>query len=228
MSYPTLYVQAGPNGSGKSTSYDLYLPKGTPFINTDTISAQIKKKYPYLSNTQEQANAEAAKLFYAHIKAKATYGFETNLNDVETWKFIEKHKVLGYEINMNFFTVDKLDTLNERIKLRVAAGGHFVRPDIVEERYLAAHNLLEHYINIPHTLNVIDSSSEKHNQILTLKKGVVVQKAETLPERFEVMLEKIEGKLKGHRSIGSTVEEVKLQYQKKKAPKKGKGLGSGI
>lgn len=84
---------------------------------------------------------------------------ETNLADDDTWKFLIKIQEKGYLVYIIFISTHKLELLHERIKARAEAGEHFVRPDIVEERYHSGIKLLKHYFNVPNNLKLFDNTS---------------------------------------------------------------------
>src|ERR1700761_501896 len=133
---PTLYVIAGPNGIGKTTSSFDFLPANIPVINSDEIAKEARAAGLITSNTQEYSNQEAARLVDEQINARNTFAIETNLADVETWKFLIKVQQLGYELHVKYYSTSQLKVLNDRIAIRVRLGDHFVRPDIVEQRYI--------------------------------------------------------------------------------------------
>jgi|HubBroStandDraft_1064217.scaffolds.fasta_scaffold210081_1 predicted ABC-type ATPase len=58
MTSPTLYIVAGPNGIGKTTAFFDVVPRDIPAINSDEISAEIRRRGDAPANTQELANAE--------------------------------------------------------------------------------------------------------------------------------------------------------------------------
>ena len=86
---PTLYVIAGPNGIGKTTSsYDV-IPRNTPIINSDEIAKEIRNTgIVPTGNTQEYSNSEAIRLVEEQRKSHNSFGIETNLADIDTWKFL--------------------------------------------------------------------------------------------------------------------------------------------
>ena len=127
---PMLYILAGPNGIGKTSSFYDFIPQNMIFINADDIAKQLREKSGDL-NIQEIANGEATKLMNNLIAKRANFGFETNLADTETWKFIENIQLIGYEIVVDFYSIDDVEICINRVFNRVKEGGHFVRPDIV-------------------------------------------------------------------------------------------------
>ena len=137
MECPILYVIAGPNGIGKTTSDFDFIPGTIPIINSDEIAAEAKRMGLISGNTQEYANGEALRLMNEYLDKRTSIGFETNLSDRETWKFLLKVQEIGYQLHIIYVSTSSLEALNARISNRVKEGGHYVRPDIVEERYMS-------------------------------------------------------------------------------------------
>ncbi len=77
---------------------------------------------------------------------------------METWKFLIKTRQLGYELHVKYYSTTQLKVLNERIAIRVRLGDHFVRPDIVEQRYISGLKLLDHYFDYPDVLELFDNT----------------------------------------------------------------------
>lgn len=137
MDTPVLYIIAGPNGIGKTTSAFDIIPQSIPIINSDEIAKQVKTAELVTVNTQEYSNREAQLLVKQHLDKRKTFAIETNLADEETWKFLAAVQRTGYELHLAFLSTDDIRLLNNRIQERHLRCEHFVRPDIVEERYYA-------------------------------------------------------------------------------------------
>jgi predicted ABC-type ATPase len=169
MERPILYVIAGPNGIGKTTSDFYFIPGTIPIINSDEIAAEAKRTGLITGNTQEYANGEAIRLMNEYLNKSASFGFETNLSDVDTWKFLLKIQATGYQLHIIYVSTNSLEALNARINNRVKEGGHFVRPDIVEERYLSGLQLLNHYFDKPDRLQLFDNSESMLLEVQLVK-----------------------------------------------------------
>jgi predicted ABC-type ATPase len=178
---PVLYVIAGPNGIGKTSSDYDFVPTNIPVINSDEIAAEIKRSGQSIVNTQEVANGKASELMDAYLNQKISFGFETNLCDVETWKSMLEIQKLGYLIEVIYISTSDLEVLNSRIESRVQLGGHFVLPEVVRERYLAGLNLLNHYFDKPDKLQLFDNSVAME-LVAEIAKGQVLHVAQELPE----------------------------------------------
>jgi predicted ABC-type ATPase len=177
---PTIFVIAGPNGIGKTTSSFDLLPKNVPLINSDEIAKDAREAGILSVNSQEYSNQEATRLVDEHLNKRSSFIIETNLADVETWKFLIKVQQLGYELNMKYISTDRLDLLNGRIAERVLLGDHFVRPDIVEQRYIAGLKLLDHYFEYPDVLEIFDNSKTMQ-LVAECRKGKIIMLVEKLP-----------------------------------------------
>lgn len=78
-------------------------------------------------------------------------------------------------------STNDLEMLHTRIAGRALLGEHFVKADIVEERYVTGLKLLDHYFNKPDKLQLYDNS-EKVKLIAEISQGELLQKVELLPE----------------------------------------------
>lgn len=155
---PEFHVLAGPNGIGKTTGYDLIVPKHVSYINADLIAKEIKAKAGGL-NVMDIANAEAARYFFERLAKRETFGFETNLCDLETYKSLQAAQALGYRIIIYFINTDDVDLCINRVLLRVQQGGHYVNPETVRSRYTTGLALLKYYKDFPDILMLIDNSA---------------------------------------------------------------------
>lgn len=218
---PTLYVIAGPNGIGKTTSsYDL-VPSGTPIINSDEIAKEVRNIGLTSVNTQEYSNQEAIKLVEAQRKQNNSFAIETNLADLETWKFLLEMQKTGYKLHVLYMSTDNLEMLNRRIQQRTLLGDHFVKPDIVEERYVTGLKLLDHYFDKPDKLQLFDNS-QKTTLLVEIDKGEIKYCTAELPkwvsQYLGLHLKQQVNQEKEIRNLGS-IDEVRESYEqlKKKA-----------
>lgn len=204
---PVLYILAGPNGIGKTSSFYDFVPQNFTFINADDIAKQLREKSGDM-NIQEIANGEATSQMNQLIAKKASFGFETNLADNETWKFIETIQLIGYQIIIDFFCVDSIQICINRVNNRVKEGGHFVRPDIVKMRYESGLKLLKYYKHIPDTLILTDNSSTPI-KFVEMRKGEIIFRKENPPIWVQNMIEKVVEK----DNLDKTIEEIKQRYK---------------
>jgi len=215
---PVLYVIAGPNGIGKTSSDYDFVPTNIPVINSDEIAAEIKRSGQSIINTQEVANGKASELMDTYLNQKVSFGFETNLCDVETWKSLLEIQKLGYLIEVIYISTSDLEVLNSRIESRVQLGGHFVLPEVVRERYMAGLNLLNHYFDKPDKLQLFDNSVAME-LVAEIAKGQALHVAEKLPEWVLQYLGKRflkEGESEVKARDMNSVDEVRKRYLESK------------
>ncbi len=130
------YIIAGPNGSGKTTFANEFLPVEAEclnFINADLIAQGLAPFQP------EKMGIEAGRLLIQHIdecvRKNESFAFETTLSGKGYEKKIKKWKSEGYEIIIYYLKLPSVDIAIERVKLRVAQGGHDVPQQDIERRF---------------------------------------------------------------------------------------------
>jgi predicted ABC-type ATPase len=131
-----LYIIAGCNGAGKTTASFTILPEildCKEFVNADEIAKGISPFQP------EKATFEAGRLMLQRIKkmleAGESFAFETTLSTRSYVRFIERAKLLDYEVTCLFLWLDSEDLAVSRVENRVKEGGHNIPVDIIRRRY---------------------------------------------------------------------------------------------
>jgi predicted ABC-type ATPase len=129
---PQVYVIAGPNGVGKTTLVRNYLPtrmKKAAFLNADMIAHGLSPFDPAKSAVQ------AGRLLLARLRelaaSRADFALETTLTGRSY--FLRELKASGYDISLDLLWVPSLEITRERVRRRVAQGGHDI-PEYVQER----------------------------------------------------------------------------------------------
>lgn len=137
---PAFLIIAGPNGSGKSTAYkkSIVALSGRSFriINPDLFSARIAK----LEQLEPQeANLEAVRRIESWLEtsllAGHTIGVETVLSTGKYRRLVTKAKTTGHWFQFVYVMLDDPERNIDRIRTRVANGGHAVPDDKVRARY---------------------------------------------------------------------------------------------
>ncbi|MEA3537159.1 zeta toxin family protein [Rhizobium sp. CC-YZS058] len=137
---PVFLIIAGPNGSGKSSVYanaDLEMEgRSVWIVNPDLLAARISRveAKPLL-----EANLTAVQRIEAWLEASIsvhkTIGVETVLSTAKYRRLVEAAKALGFAIWFLYVVLDSPERSIERIKFRVAKGGHPVPDEKVRQRY---------------------------------------------------------------------------------------------
>lgn len=136
MNSKNLYIIAGPNGSGKTTFAKRFLPKHadcTHFINADLIAQGLSPFSPVV------AAMKAGRLVLKEIEEMSAKGisfaFETTLSGKTYLSLLNRLKNKGYRVHLFFLWIPNSSLALERIKDRVASGGHDVPAVDVHRRF---------------------------------------------------------------------------------------------
>lgn len=130
------YILAGPNGAGKTTFANEFLPieaECLNFINADLIAQGLSPFQP------SKMAIEAGRLMIKQIndcaKKNESFAFEATLSGKGYCKKIKEWKNQGYEIIIYFLKLPSVEFAIERVKLRVAKGGHNVPEKDIRRRF---------------------------------------------------------------------------------------------
>lgn len=159
---PHLYIIAGCNGAGKTTASYTILPEMLgckEFVNSDEIAKGLS---PFNADNIAVA-VEASRIMYRRIReliaAEKTFALETTLASRSIAKLLQGAQEKGYYVTLLYFWLNTPDLAVERVKNRVATGGHNVTESTIRRRYEAGiHNLFELYLPICDFWMIADNS----------------------------------------------------------------------
>ena len=142
-----IVIIAGPNGAGKTTFAFSYLDveaRGLAFVNADLIAAGLSPLDP------QAAAVKAGRLMLAEIDRLAAEGrsfaFETTLAGRGYLRRIDSWRRIGYRVTLLFLSLPSPEEAVDRVRHRVAQGGHNIPEDVIRRRFEAGlANLRERY-----------------------------------------------------------------------------------
>ncbi len=133
---PTLIILAGPNGAGKTTAAPFVLHESlgiTEFVNADDIARGLSGFAP------ESVAIPAGRIMLKRLRdlaaSRATFAFETTLATRSYARWLPDLQRAGYRIGLVFLYLASPDLAVERVRGRVAEGGHDVPEPIIRRRY---------------------------------------------------------------------------------------------
>lgn len=133
---PKLYVISGCNGSGKTTASYTMLPgwlQCTEFVNSDEFAKGLS---PF---STEAVSIQASRLMLMKIhyllQKKSDFAIETTLSTRSLRKILVQAQSQGYFVTVLYFWIESPELAIERIKVRVASGGHNIPEPVVRRRY---------------------------------------------------------------------------------------------
>jgi predicted ABC-type ATPase len=159
---PNLYIISGCNGAGKTTASYTILPEMLhckEFVNSDEIAKGLS---PFNSSAMVVA-VEASRIMYKRIReligVAETFALETTLASRSIAKLVKTAQEKGYKVTLLYFWLNTPDLAVERVKNRVASGGHNVNEVTVRRRYRAGiQNLFSLYMPICDYWMITDNS----------------------------------------------------------------------
>lgn len=157
-----IVIIAGPNGAGKTTFAQEFLVQEADcpvFINADLIAAGLSPFQP------ESAAFKAGRLMLAEIKEYARQGksfaFETTLSGMHYARMIKLWREDGYRVKLIFLQLASEETALNRVRNRVAQGGHNIEPEIIRRRFRKGLDNFNHlYKNLVSAWVEYDNSGE--------------------------------------------------------------------
>ena len=133
---PKLYIVSGCNGSGKTTASYAVLPeilKCSQFVNSDEFAKALSPFSP------AKASVKASRYMLLKIryllKRKEDFAIETTLATRSLQNIIIEAQKDGYFVTVIYFWLSSPEMALERIRARVAAGGHNILESTVRRRY---------------------------------------------------------------------------------------------
>ncbi len=180
MPNKNVYIIAGPNGSGKTIFAKKFLPdyaKCPNFVNADLIAQGLS---PFSPGT---AAMKAGRLVLEQIHNLADknldFAFETTLSGKSYVSFLNGLSKKDYSVNIFFLWIPNTELAIDRIKDRVASGGHNVPAVDVKRRfYRGLYNFLHYYKPLADTWLLFNNADAVPKLIAQEKNG----KAEIIDE----------------------------------------------
>lgn len=156
---------AGCNGAGKSSIGGAALrATGAPYFNPDEaaraiLRANVRRSPPI---TQEQANAaawgEGKRLLERAIREKLDFAFETTLGGRTIVELLLHAARQGHPVHVWFGGLASVELHLERVRRRVAQGGHDIPEAKVRERYARGRENLIRLLPYLASVRVYDNS----------------------------------------------------------------------
>jgi predicted ABC-type ATPase len=133
---PRLYIISGCNGAGKTTASYSLLPEMldcTQFVNSDEFAKGLSPFNP------EKASIQASRYMLMKIryllKRNQDFAVETTLATRTLLKTVKMAQEAGYTVTLLYFWLNSPELAIERVRARVATGGHDIPEETIRRRY---------------------------------------------------------------------------------------------
>ena len=141
---PNIIILAGPNGAGKTSFGDNYLSgdENFEFVNADEMARGEDAK-----GMQARSDVFAARMMLSRlnelVQAKANFMVETTLATLAYAQKIPVWRMNGYVVTLVYLRLSTVEDSVERVRRRVAAGGHGIPEDAIRRRFIKSLQYLE-------------------------------------------------------------------------------------
>jgi len=160
---PRIVLVAGPNGAGKTTFAMEYLPNEGDclnFLNPDLIAAGMSPFDP------DAALLRAGKVMLEEIQWRLDknddFAIESTLSGNTYVPLLTDCRRRGYEVRLVFLSLSTPELAVNRVRSRVAQGGHDVSEEVIWRRFeLGARNFVSVYQPLADCWRKYDNSGEK-------------------------------------------------------------------
>jgi predicted ABC-type ATPase len=189
---PVFLIVAGPNGSGKSSVYQdtdvEVFGRSVWIINPDLLTARIStiEDLPLPAANLEAVRRIEAWL-EASIKAHQTVGVETVLSTPKYRRLVDRAKQLGFEVRLIYVLLDSPQRNIERVRLRVAKGGHAVPENKILGRHARSLEQLPWFLDQADQASLFDNSGAMPRLIGEKRAGIITLDEDALPEIVEAV-----------------------------------------
>ena len=147
---PEIILIAGPNGAGKTTFVNQLLQpeiESLTYVNADEIALE----YHDLTPTERNIKAGRAMLLAIDnlTSQRQEIMIETTLATLTYARKIQQWQKIGYHVSVMYLRLPSADIAVQRVRQRVAAGGHNIPEDDIRRRFDRGWHYLKHrYIPI--------------------------------------------------------------------------------
>ncbi|MDL0080993.1 zeta toxin family protein [Helicobacter zhangjianzhongii] len=158
---PNATIFAGVNGSGKTTLYYNELEKGRLFglrVNIDEIVSSFGDWRS--EKDQTRATKIALRIRKHYIQTHQSFNQETTLCGASITKLFSTLKANNYAITLYYVGLDSVEKAKQRVKIRVAKGGHDIDSKLIERRFCTSLQNLKAIAPLSDDVLLFDNSAE--------------------------------------------------------------------
>src|SRR5271154_4392590 len=181
---PALTVIAGPNGSGKSTlTSSIWFEGNANLIDPDAIARRLDSGQP--ARAAIPAAREAIARCRALLGDQLSFTLETTLAGHGAVGIMRQAKKAGYKTFLVYVALGDPELHIERVRLRVAQGGHNIPDADIRRRYYRSLMRAPEALRLADEAVVLDNSGLRPVRVLLLRGGLVGWRAQALPAWVE-------------------------------------------
>lgn len=146
------------------------------------MTARIAVAEPAVANPNLAAVQRIETWLRASIEVHQTIGVETVLSTDKYRKLVRRARDRGFEVRLIYVIVDSVETQIERVRLRVAKGGHHVPADKIALRRTRSLAQLGWFFAQADYALIYDNSSSEPRVMVEMADDVIRVSAQAMPE----------------------------------------------
>lgn len=187
---PSFTVVAGPNGSGKTTltRYGREAFQQLAILDPDAIARGMSKTGEREASAID-AGRQVLLLAEEFIKRSESFLVETTLSGNTYTRMMRTAKEHGFYVVFVFVGTENLEINFQRVRDRVAKGGHDVPEEDQRRRYERSFRNMRQAFAIADRVILYDNSTPKGHRKVAVKRGETVTLFEPLPKWAEFLRE---------------------------------------
>lgn len=203
---PVLIIIAGPNGAGKSThSRDLIKDYGIESFDFDKEFYSIWSEFSFDPSIEQGAFDRAQNLYIERrtqaLQQNQNFAFESNYHTREILTIINLFRANDYKIELIFICLEDANIAIERVRERVAKGGHSVEEETIRERFKNGLTLLNDSFHLFDYVSIYLSKWRKVEMVLMMEPiQSRVTYVDSIPSIFTSQLAKLVDFISTHNS----------------------------
>lgn len=158
---PRIIVAAGTNGAGKSSIVQPYIEgAAADYFNPDIYARTLVGGGMPLDQANGQAWAKGYDELVRAVEEGSAFAFETTLGGSSIAFQLMRALAFGRAVTILYVGLANVELHIQRVKARVAAGGHDIPEAKIRERYDGSRKNLLQFIGTAATVRVWDNSTE--------------------------------------------------------------------
>jgi predicted ABC-type ATPase len=177
---PVLTVFAGPNGSGKSSLIKRIEFEGQEnLLEPDAIARRIRPELPRRAGIS--AGREVLRRTAEYIRSAESFAIETTLAGNWTNSAIRAAMERSFFARLFYICLDNPERSIQRVRERVAQGGHDVADSDVRRRYARSLSNARQVLRIVHQGLVFDNSGAEPRPVFEMRRGRLLSRSDEVP-----------------------------------------------
>jgi predicted ABC-type ATPase len=148
-------------------------------LDPDAIARTLNPSDPAAASIA--AGREVFRLTAEYFESGASFAVETTLSGRTRLELLRQAKSRGFTTHLIFVATDSPERSIQRIRSRVAKGGHFVPDHEVRRRYTRSMANAREALHLVDGAKFYDNTGDGHRLVLVVKDGVEIWRAEHGP-----------------------------------------------